>query len=348
MYPTIRDVASKAQVSFQLAAGVLAGRKYVYASEATRKRIFDAARELHYVPNANAGILRGNASKIIGVMIDSRAPDSMHGILAEIEQAADRLGYRILTAQAHDNPERLMSSYRSLKQTGVDGIISFAHDYSHLNCHLDEQLKDDPKIVFALNAPPEQCSSVDVDIAAAMQGVVDHLRSGGYRRTCLILNKPLGLDSPLTISCKKRFDGFVSACPTGEVLYLNARPDNIEDMERCCRELVRKNVIQRRFDSIITQNDIFASILMKLFLSDGIRIPQDLGIVGWDNLMFASCLPVTLTSVNCDKKEIAESILKILMDKIAGNQEPVRIDFPLKLVVRESTTRNSNLIIEKT
>ena len=348
MYPTIRDVASKAQVSFQLAAGVLAGRKYVYASEATRKRIFDAARELHYVPNANAGILRGNASKIIGVMIDSRAPDSMHGILAEIEQAADRLGYRILTAQAHDNPERLMSSYRSLKQTGVDGIISFAHDYSHLNCHLDEQLKDDPKIVFALNAPPEQCSAVDVDIAAAMQGAVDHLRSGGYRRTCLILNKPLGLDYPLTISCKKRFDGFVSACPDGEVLYLNARPDNIEDMERCCRELVRKKLIQSRFDSIITQNDIFASILMKLFLSDGMRIPQDLGIVGWDNLMFGSCLPVTLTSVNCDKKEIAESILKILMDKIAGNQEPVRIDFPLKLVVRESTTRNSNLIIEKT
>ena len=100
MTPTIRDVASKADVSFQLAAAVLGGKKYARAAESTRQKIFTAARELGYVPNASARILRGDASKIIGVIIDSRAPESVFSLLAEIEHAADQLGYRILTAQA--------------------------------------------------------------------------------------------------------------------------------------------------------------------------------------------------------------------------------------------------------
>ena len=82
MVATIRDVAAKAKVSFQLASAVLGNKKYARASEATRKKITDAARNLGYVPNVSAKILRGDASKIIGVLIDSRAPESTFSILA--------------------------------------------------------------------------------------------------------------------------------------------------------------------------------------------------------------------------------------------------------------------------
>ena len=106
----------------------LGGKKYAHASASTREKIQESARKLGYVPNASARILRGDASRIIGVLIDSRAPESMYGVLAEIEQRADELGYRILSAQAHDNPDKLLQAYYSLKQNGVDGIISFSHD----------------------------------------------------------------------------------------------------------------------------------------------------------------------------------------------------------------------------
>ena len=187
MAATIRDVASEAKVSFQLASAVLGNKKYARASEATRKKILDAARRLGYVPNVSARILRGTASKIIGVLIDSRAPEPAYGTLVEIERGADELGYRILSAQAHDNPEKLLQAYHSLKQNGVDGIISFSHDYPQLNCQLDRQLKDDPKIVFVRSTLEPDASSVDVDMAGGMKMAVDHLTAGGYRNPALLL-----------------------------------------------------------------------------------------------------------------------------------------------------------------
>ncbi|MBQ7207934.1 MAG: LacI family DNA-binding transcriptional regulator [Lentisphaeria bacterium] len=336
MAPTIRDVALKAGVSFQLAAAVLGGKTYARAAEPTRRKIFSAARELGYVPNVSARILRGNASKIIGVLIDSRAPESMYRNLAEVEQAADRLGYRILTAQAHDNPEKLLDAYRSLRQNGVDGIVSFAHDYSQLNCHLDARLKDDPKIVFVFNAGQPGCSSVDVDIVGAMTSAVAHLRANGYRKPALVLEER---SDRRTLSRQRRIDGFTRACPEGMILYPE-RGNGADGLAAGCRNLVREVLIPRQFDAVIAQNDNLAAVLMKQLLSAGIRIPQDFGLIGWDNLLIGECLPVTLTSLYCDEKKVASSILKILLEKIAGDPEPVRVEFPMELVIRESSSRD--------
>lgn len=334
MFPTIRDVASRANVSFQLASGVLGHRSYVYASEATRKRIFEAAEELGYVPNTSARILRGGASKILGVLIDSRAPEVFYGILAEIEQAADKLGYRILSAQAHDNPEKLMTAYQSLRQNGVDGIISFAHDYSHLDCHLDTRLRDDPKIVYVLNTSEEQRCSVDVDIPGGMAAAVAHLKAGGYRKPALILNL-----QTFSASCRKRAESFARVCPEGKILTLNADDTNPADMEEQCSDLVGKLLIPGRFDSVITLNDYFAAAVMKCLLAEGIRIPDDMGLIGWDNLMFSEFLPVKLTSVCYDRKAVADTVLNTLLDRIAGNTDPVRISIPMNLIPRESTKK---------
>ena len=141
MSPTIRDVADLANVSFQLVSAVLAGKKYARASESTRKRIFESAEKLGYVPSVSARILKGGESKVLGVLVDSRAPSVVHSLLAEIEHVADLQGYRLLVAQAHDNPEKLLASFHSLKQYGVDGILSLAHDYPLLSGKLREKLQ---------------------------------------------------------------------------------------------------------------------------------------------------------------------------------------------------------------
>ena len=250
MSPTIRDVASKASVSFQLAAAVLGRRKYAHASESTRKRIISAAQELGYVPNASARILRGKASKILGVLIDSRSSESMFSFLAELEQTADAFGYRILTAQAHDNPEKLMSSYSFLKQNGVDGIISLSHDYSQLGCRLDQRLPDDPKIIFVFNTDEQNPSAVDIDIKSAVISVSEHLRSRGYRKTALVLHGNSDPDRQ-PASCRKRMDGFRSSCPEGQVFFLSSSVNALNSIEKEASRLLREKLIPGRFDSVI-------------------------------------------------------------------------------------------------
>lgn len=344
MTPTIRDVAAKAGVSFQLAAAVLGEKKYARASEAARKRIADAAHELGYVPNVSARILRGDPSRIIGVLIDSRAPESTFSILAEFEQAAALRGYRILIAQAHDDPGKLLESYRSLKQNGVDGIVSFAHDYPLQNCHLDQMLKDDPRIVFALNSNDPNGCNVDADIAGGMKAAVGHLLDNGYRQPALILINHTAENEKLTLSRQKRLDGFRnSAPPDSRVYFITSKNDCVDELAEKCRELIHLKIIPDRIDSIIAQNDNLAAILMKELRAAGIRIPQDIGLIGCDNLLIGQCLPVTLTSLYYDKKLLAESALKILLDKIAGKTEPVQFSFPMNLIIRESTGKKSRL-----
>ena len=342
MTPTIRDVAAKAGVSFQLAAAVLGEKKYARASEAARKRIADAAHELGYVPNVSARILRGDASRIIGVLIDSRAPESTFSILAEFEQAAALRGYRILIAQAHDDPGKLLESYRSLKQNGVDGIVSFAHDYPLQNCHLDQLLKDDPRIVFALNSNDPNGSNVEADIAGGMKTAIKHLIDNRYRKPALLLVNHSSEAEKLTRSRQRRLDGFRSCAPSeSKVYFITSKDDCAEEIAEQCGKLIREKILPDRVDSVIAQNDNLAAILMKELLAAGIRIPQDIGLIGWDNLLIGQCLPVTLTSLYYDKKQLAGSALQLLTDKIEGKTDPVQLSFPLNLIIRQSTSKNT-------
>ena len=109
-------------------------------------------------------------------MIDSRAPEETFSLLAELEHAAGCHGYRILIAQAHDDPEKLIDAYYALKQNGVDGIISLAHDYPKQDCRLDQKLKEEKKLVFFRNTHKQQHSFVDVDVAAGIETAVCHLK----------------------------------------------------------------------------------------------------------------------------------------------------------------------------
>ena len=340
MAVTVRDVAAEAGVSFQLVAAVLGGKKYAHASEATGKKIREAARKLGYIPNASARILRGDASKIIGVLIDSRAPETMYSILAEIEQLADRHGYRILSAQAHDQPEKLLNSYYSLKQNGVDGIISFSHDYSQFGCHLDQRLRDDPRIVFVLNTDEPDISAVDIDFKGGIIAAAEHLRSQGYRKTALVLSGCKTLET-LPQSCRKRLEGFRLGCPDGEVFLLHLPRFEISLLEVECERLIREKLIPGQFDSVIALNDFLAVVLMNRLLEKGIRIPQEFGVVGCDDLPIGMCYPVKLTTLRYDREKLAGSAMNILLDKIAGNNAPVRADLPMELVIRESTRKNA-------
>ena len=339
MAVTVYDVAAKAGVSFQLAAAVLGGKKYAHASEATRKKIFAAASELDYRSNIAASVLAGGSSKIIGVIIDSRAPETMYRILAEIEQQADQLGYRILTAQAHDNPEKLLDSYRSLKQTGIDGIISFSHDYSNLNCHLDKVLKDDPKIVFVLNTEEQNTSSVDIDFKGGMAAAVKHLRSLGCRKTAQLLvnSKSSGA---LASSVRKRLDGFRLSCPDGEVFFLQSPSFEASQLESECERLIREKLIPGKFDSAVVVNDFVAGLLVNRLIAENVRVPHDFKVVGCDDLPVGLCCSVRLTTLRYDWKKLARTALELLLDRIAGKNGPVRTVFPMELVIRESTRKN--------
>ena len=340
---TLSDIANLAGVSKAAAGKVLNGsRSHIRVGRQTRERILEAARRLNYQPNVAASILAGGKSRLIGVLIDSRAPGSMYDVLAEVEHAADLLGYRILVAQAHDNPEKHLQAYYSLKQIGVDGIISFSHDYPELDSdfRLVRRLKDDPKIVFVRNILDPDVSAVDVDFHPGMKRAMDHLAANGYRKTALLLIRPAS--KKLSVSCHRRIEAFLGCRPEGEVLYLEKPEEDVSSLEKECARLIREKLLPGEFDSIIAVNDNLAILMMRALLAQGIRIPQDFGLVGFNNLPIDESLPITLSSLYYDRKELAESAFRILLDKIAGKTEPVRTLCEMKFAPRESSSKKKD------
>ena len=339
MAVTIRDVAEHANVSFQLVSAVLGKKSYARASEEIRKRIFDSAAALGYIPNASAGILRGNASKIIGVMIDSCAPDNMKLLMAEIEHQAAIAGYRILAAQAHDAPDRLLCAYHSLKQNGVDGIISLAHDYPGAKTQLGKILKNEDRIIFVRNTGSIDGSAVDIDVAAGIRCALSHLQSEGYQNPGLLL---YGNRNFLPASVTERISGFSRIRGEENIFFIDSVTDISEDigfMEKEISRLIREEFLPRKIDCLIAQNDYLAAICQNMLLKHGIAIPQQFGLVGCDDLFIAQCLPVKLTSLRYDRSVIARKTLELLIERIQGKKETTKYILEPELAVRESSLK---------
>ena len=79
---------------------------------------------------------------------------------------------------------------------------------------------------------------------------------------------------------------------------------------------------------------------MNQLMKEGIRIPEDFGVIGCDNLPVGECFPVKLTTLHYDRKKIARAAMEIMLSRIAGDTKTNRKEFPLQLIVRESTARN--------
>ena len=338
MSVTIRDVAERAHVSFQLVSAVLGGKRYARASAATRERIAQAVRELGYSANVSARILRGGASGVIGVLIDSEAPDATFLLLSELEHAAAVRGYRILITESHDSPAELVKAYHSFKQNAVDGIISLANDYPGIQPRMDEVLREEKKLLFVCGIRNRDCSWVDVDIADAIVKAVAHLRKEGCRNIAFLCHE----QAPPSISIQQRISGFRSVLPEGPVLCLpQMLRISLESILPHARALVRNKIVKQGIDGVIAQNDYYAALLEKELLRAGFHVPGDVAVVGCDNLPLCHCMPVSLSSISFDRDKMAEKCMEIILELIHGNPGPLHATFQPHLIIRESSRRKS-------
>lgn len=335
MRVTIKDVAAEAGVSFQVVSAILNNCSYARASKETRQRVTDAARKLNYVPNISARILQGGSSRMTGVLVDSRASENVLRVLAALEKCAVVRGCRLLISEAHDDPQRLWEGCRELQQYGVDGIIALAHSYPGIGSLLDS-LAGDSKVIPVLDADPGNYSAVVTDTAEGFALAVRHLLAEGYRTPVLVMLGPARHQS-----MKERVRGFFRVLPGGRVLTL---PEDCTDPAADRRqEGIAAAVAELRetgADAAVCSNDYLAALLSRELRKSGVRIPEDFGITGYDNLRFCSSLDVELTSVEPDFTEVAESTFRLLERKIAGSEENCYVAVPPRLVVRASSMRN--------
>ena len=329
---TIRDVARRAGVSTATVSRVLAGIGNPKA--ATADAVMAAVEALDYRPSAVARSLRMRRTGTIGLIVT----DIQNPFFPELVQAADdaarRVGYSILLGSAAYDERRAVHYLDLMADRRVDGMIVASSQVS------DESwrwLAAAPVPVVVVNAEPANVpiTVIASDNRGGMRTAAEHLISLGHRRMAYIRG-----DAGITADLP-RLEGFRAACrdagiPDSDVIEL--RGDALfEGGERAVRELLASG---SRVTAIACHNDITAIGALRALRAAGVRVPQQVSVIGCDDIAAASWVVPALTTVAQQKAQMgrmAVERLLAMLDAGNGGIAPETIRVPMVLEVREST-----------
>ena len=336
---TLSDIAAAAAVSRSAAARVLLGTggEHVRVSAVTRARIEAAARRLRYAPNRQAQQLRGVSSKTIGVILDSLNLPVMSQRLFALEGVACQRGYRLVVGRTHGQTEMLQEYVADFTGRGVEAVLCLFD----LAPGRDERAKacfgKFRKVVFHGRPAWPGGYSVRVDTGAAINDCVDHFIACGKKTLALALGN-FASDELMELRrsafakrlAKHGRKGFVWDAASADY---NPSPDILD---RGIAYMVR----ECRADAILASNDIWATRFMLQMQKDGLHVPEDVAVIGYDNLDIASVVSPALTTIDQRHDEYAATVLDLLLDVAAGRRIPagqrIRTIQP-RLLIREST-----------
>jgi LacI family transcriptional regulator len=332
MAVSIRDVAERAGVSVGTVSNVL--NKPDRVSEAVATRVHDAIRELGYVRNDAARQLRAGRSSSVGlVVLDARNP-FFTDVARGAEDAAAEHGVAVLLGDSDEKPEREAAYLDLFEEQRVRGVL-----VSPLG-DIRERLQrmralGTPVVLVDRMAEDASLSSVSVDDVAGGRTAVAHLLETGRRRIAFV-GGPLGLRQ-----VADRLAGAqhaVAAVPGAQLEVLEGSALSVSEGRRMGEQLVARDPAERP-DAVFTANDLLAvGLLQALVMRGGVRVPDDIALIGFDDIDFASATIVPLSSLRQPSRLIGQTALGILLEEADDpTLAPRQVVFQPELVVRESS-----------
>jgi len=327
---SIRDVAQRAGVSVGTVSNVL--NDSVRVSPAAVERVRAAIAELGYVRNEAARQLRAGRSSSVGlVVLDVRNP-FFTDVARGAEDEAARSGLSVILGNSDEDVAREASYLDLFEEQRVHGIL--ISPFGDIEPRLAElRRRGTPVVLVDRESRDAGVSSVSVDDVAGGRLAVAHLLATGRRRLAFA-GGPLGIRQ-----ISDRLAGARAAIAEGPGATLEVIETTgltVLEGRRIGEELVAR---PDRPDAVFAANDLVAvGLLQALVMSGRLRVPQDVALVGFDDIDFASATVVPLTSVRQPRHEIGATALRILREEAAEpDLPPRRIVFQPELVVREST-----------
>ncbi|MBN9215389.1 MAG: transcriptional regulator [Microbacterium sp. SCN 70-200] len=320
--PSIYDVAVLAGVSHQTVSRVINGRPNIKAS--TREKVEAAMSEIGYIPSSIARALATNRSRRIGVIVDSPMEFGPGSTMRGIEQAAVAAGYSVAAATVDDGME---AAYDHLKLQGVEALCVIAPRYSMIPM-LREFGRDLPTILLKAE-PEDDLLTAAVDQYAGAVHAVDHLLELGHRRILHLAGPTDWADARVR---GRAFSDRLGAegLPLLPELSGDWSSDSGYEIGRTAPE----------FDdvtAVFVGNDQMALGLIHGLRTRGIRVPEDISVVGFDDLPDARHFLPPLTTVRQDFAELGRVAIRTLLARLEGDPDVASTMLEPELIVREST-----------
>lgn len=302
---TIKDIAGKAGVSYATVSRALNGRSDV--SEVTRSRIFALAQEMGYQPNAIARSLVKKKSQIIALIVPDVSNPFFADITMAVNAAADLAGYTTMVCNTSWDPVKEREKLRIMVEQRVDGIILKPTAFIR------------PGALEALNVPvvlfwhamPDELSYIEVDHEAGSRMAVRHLIERGYRRIAFIGGQETSPSNQIRLLAYQRTiqeNGL--AVDPGLISYGSFRP------ESGYQRMAALMTLTRPPDAVFCGNDIIAMGVLQYARDNGLKVPGDFGIIGFDDISYASLPLINLSTVSQPRNKLGEQALQALLREI--------------------------------
>lgn len=334
---TIQDIAERLNISFSTVARALNDHPAI--SSATKKKVKDAAQKLHYQPNKLASSLRSGKTHVVGVMIPNLQVSFFSSVVHGIEKVLNAHNYNLLLFQSNESLHQEIKGIDTFLGSRVDGIIaSITKETSHFEHYLKVSKRNVPLVLFDRTLEGFDTPSVRIDDYKGGYMATEHLIKQGYTRIAHIT-----AEQDLTI-VTERLRGYKHALQAyqmaiNENLILRG-PFSAEFGKRSIASLLDQGI---PFDGVFALEDFTALGAIQELQDRGIKIPEQVGVIGFANESFGTLVNPTLSTIDQQTIRMGEIAAKLFLDhKGTPKQESIMLD-PI-LIPRGSTQKAKSVI----
>jgi DNA-binding LacI/PurR family transcriptional regulator len=329
--PSIKDIARVARVSHSTVSRALQNSPLVNAR--TAETIRQIAHASGYRASAVARGLVTNRTLTIGLVVTTIADPFASEVALGIEQAANDLGYSVFLADSNADPAREQQIVQSFAERRLDGIIVTSSRVGALYLPLLSEMRV-PIVLVNNQHPGEFVHSVMIGNVAGSQAAANHLLALGHRRIAY-LGDQFGYQSDT-----ERLEGYQKALDEAGLPFLaelvvhgDGKP---EEAMRAMEQLL---ALPDPPTAVCCYNDMSALGAMRSIHLAGRRVPEDISVVGFDDLFLASYTQPRLTTVHQPMRRMGLLAMESLFKLMSGEDSAIRITVDPELIVRESTAK---------
>jgi LacI family transcriptional regulator len=328
----LKDMARHLGVSMMTVSKALRDAPDVSAT--TKSRIKALAQQMGYVPDSSAQGLRTKTTKLFGLIIPSSTNPIYARIVVAIEERAHELGYDVLLAHSLNQPEREENCIRRFLSRRVDGLFISPVYRFEAEARIYQEILARKTPVVLLGPPAAFCKSfpgIEIEELIASYNATQHLLKLGHKRIVYLTGPPT---APWA---HERFEGYRRALREANLdvddkLVFQAG-STIEDGTKAALQMLNESCDATAVQAV---SDLVAIGCAETLLAQGLKIPEDISIVGFGNILTTEYFRVPMTTIRQPKFRLGVAAVEMMMSLIHGESvQPKRL--PAELVERKST-----------
>jgi LacI family transcriptional regulator len=334
---TIYDIAEKLNISAATVSRAL--NKNPKISESTQKLVIETAEKMHYKQNKLALALKSGKSNSVGVIVPHINRNFFSSVIRGIEEELNPYGYHVIICQSYNIESKEIDNVNALLNAQVDGIMMSISNVTEIFDEVANRIikKGIPLIFFDRKRDIEGVSSVTINDYDGGYQATKHLIDQGCKRIA-----HFSVDRSLEIY-KERFDGYKQALVDNGLKlnesYIFESTNKVESGAESARKLLKLKILP---DALFSSSDFLALGAIQVFRARGIKIPDDMCVVGFSNEPFTKFMELSITSVDQFPLDMGKIAAKVFLDQIKDGGK-VKIENKVvlapKLLIRRSSTK---------